>query len=462
MRIEQHTIHPIAADARHGRARDLFTVWFGTNVMLLTVITGALAVTVFRLPFGWAVGSLLVGNLLGGLMMALHAAQGPTLGVPQMVQTRGQFGSRGALCVVAIVIIMYDGFFASNLVLGAQTLRVIAPGMGEIVAIVFLGGVSVIATILGHDVIHAYTRVMTYVSGAILVVTLAWMLFVHGVPWILFTRTSGASAPGIMGAVSVAALWQIAYAPYVSDYSRYMPADTGVRPAFWATYWGCCLGSILPMMLGVLLALVAGRDEIIPTLATLTRGITPLVFLVFSVAMVANNAMNVYCGALSALLFGYTVRPAWRPQARARTVVALILLAVALGLAILGRRAFIESYTSFILLLLYVLVPWTAINLVDYYLIRRAQYDVSSFMREDGGVYGRYNRKALLCYGLGILVQIPFVSNPLYTGFVARALHGADLSWIIGLIVTSIVYYRMARSARVSSPFASIREPVAD
>lgn len=452
MQIEQHTIHPIAVDARHGRARDLFTVWFGSNVMLLTVITGALAVTVFRLPFAWAAASLLVGNLVGGLMMALHAAQGPTLGVPQMVQTRGQFGSRGALFVVAIVIIMYDGFFASNLVLGAETLRVIAPGLSEIVAIILLGAVSVIATILGYDVIHAYTRLMTYVSGAILLLTFAWILFVHGVRSDLFIGNGNASAPRILGAISVAALWQIAYAPYVSDYTRYMPADTGVRPAFWATYWGCCLGSILPMTLGVVIALAAGKDEIIPSLATLTRGITPLVFVVFSVAMVANNAMNVYCGALSALLFGYTLRSAWQPRAGARTVVSLILLAVALGLAIVGRSSFLESYTSFILLLLYVLTPWTAINLVDYYLIRKAQYDVNSFMLEDGGVYGRYNARALLCYGLGILVEIPFVSNPLYKGFVARALHEADLSWIVGLIVTSTVYYFTARVARVRWP----------
>ncbi len=309
MQIEQHTIHPIAVDARHGRARDLFTVWFGTNVMLLTVITGALSVTVFGLPLGWALGSLLIGNLVGGLMMALHAAQGPTLGVPQMVQTRGQFGSRGALFVVAIVIIMYDGFFASNLVLGAEALHVIAPQLGEIAAIVVLGVVSVIATILGYDVIHAYARFMTYASGAILLLTFAWMLLVHGVPSTVLSRNSGVSWPGILGAISVAALWQIAYAPYVSDYSRYMPADTGVRPAFWATYWGCCLGSILPMALGVVVALAAGKEAIIPTLAALTGGITALVFVVFSVAMVANNAMNVYCGALSTLLFGYTLRP---------------------------------------------------------------------------------------------------------------------------------------------------------
>ncbi|HLY30326.1 MAG TPA: cytosine permease, partial [Ktedonobacterales bacterium] len=460
MQIEQHTIHPIAADARHGRARDLFTVWFGSNVMLLTVITGALAVTVFRLPLGWAVGGLLVGNLVGGLMMALHAAQGPTLGVPQMVQTRGQFGARGALFVVAIVIIMYDGFFASNLVLGAETLRVIAPGMSEIVAIVLLGVLSVIATILGYDVIHGYTRLMTYVSGAILLLTFAWILFVHGVPADLFTRNAGAGAPRILGAVSVAALWQIAYAPYVSDYSRYMPAETGVRPAFWATYWGCCLGSILPMTLGVIVALVAGQNEIIPTLATLTRGITALVFVVFSVAMIANNAMNVYCGALSSLLFGYTLQPSWHPQARARTLVSLMLLVIALALALLGRNSFLESYTSFILLLLYVLTPWTAINLVDYYLIRRARYDVSSFMRADGGIYGRYNGKALFCYALGILVQIPFVSNPLYKGVVARALHEADLSWIVGLIVTATTYYFMARAAQVTAPARNVPNPV--
>jgi len=57
--------------------------------------------------------------------------------------------------------------------------------------------------------------------------------------------------------VSAAALWQIAYAPYVSDYSRYMPESTGARPAFWASYWGCTLGSFLPMVLG---AIVRSRD----------------------------------------------------------------------------------------------------------------------------------------------------------------------------------------------------------
>src|SRR5882762_4961601 len=127
-RLESSTIQPIPREERHGTARDLFTVWFGSNVQLLTIVTGGLAVTVFGLPFAWAVLGLTVGNFMGGIFMALHAAQGPTLGVPQMVQTRGQFGSIGALLVVGIVIVMYVGFLSSNIVLGGEALASLTPG----------------------------------------------------------------------------------------------------------------------------------------------------------------------------------------------------------------------------------------------------------------------------------------------------------------------------------------------
>jgi purine-cytosine permease-like protein len=36
-----------------------------------------------------------------------------------------------------------------------------------------------------------------------------------------------------------------------------------------------------------------------------------------------------------------------------------------------------------------VLIPWTAINLVDYYLIRRGEYDVEAFFGPSGGQYGQ-------------------------------------------------------------------------
>jgi nucleobase:cation symporter-1, NCS1 family len=52
------------------------------------------------------------------------------------------------------------------------------------------------------------------------------------------------------------------------------------------------------------------------------------------------------------------------------------------------------------------------------------------------------------CYAFGILVQIPFIASSLYTGPLARAAGGIDLSWIVGLLLTSPAYYWMAKRSR--------------
>jgi NCS1 family nucleobase:cation symporter-1 len=227
-----------------------------------------------------------------------------------------------------------------------------------------------------------------------------------------------------------------------------MPRDTGARPAFWASYWGCTLGSVLPMVLGAMIGLATTQKNLVSGLALLTQGIAPLVLVVFTVGIAAANAMNLYCGALSTLTFGQTLLPRWQPAARARTIAVVVLFGLSLAAALLGKDSFLDNYTDFILLLLYVLVPWTAINLVDYYLLRHGQYDVPSFLRQDGGIYGRVNAVAVQCYLIGILVQLPLVATPLYTGPLARAMGGIDLSWIVGLAVTGPAYYWLARRSR--------------
>ena len=113
--IEKHTIYQIPLDQRHGKARHLFTLWLGANINVLTVVTGALATTLFGQSFLWGSMAIVFGNLVGAIFMALHAAQGPRLGVPQMVQSRGQFGARGAAFVVALVVFMYLGYAGDRL-----------------------------------------------------------------------------------------------------------------------------------------------------------------------------------------------------------------------------------------------------------------------------------------------------------------------------------------------------------
>ncbi|QEO17083.1 purine-cytosine permease family protein [Acetobacter vaccinii] len=446
---EAHTIYQIPLDQRHGSPRDLFTVWFGSNIMMLTIITGALSTTVFGLSFWPALLAVVLGNMVGGLFMALHAAQGPQLGVPQMVQTRGQFGSIGAMAVICLVVVMYVGFFASNLVLGGQSLHSVVTAVPEKGCILLLAAISLAATIYGHDLIHAYTRLLTLVSGVALLLCFIWILGVNGVSAATLAH-GDFTASGFLGAMSTAALWQIAYAPYVSDYSRYLPPGTGSTQAFWASYAGCVLGSVFPMVLGALLGGIAGGGDVVTTLTTQVGPLAVFIIPALSLGIAATNAMNLYCGALSAITVVQTLLPSWRAGHVGRAGTAVFLCGCSLLIALGAEANFLETYTNFILLLLYVMVPWTAINLADFYLVRHGEYDVDSFFRVDGGVYGRYCWPALAAYVFGILVQIPFVSNSLYTGPVAKLLNGADISWIVGLVFVTAFYLWLMRHERAA------------
>src|SRR4051812_24294557 len=179
--VERRTIEHVPVDERHGRARDLFTVWFGSNIMLLTIITGALATTVFGLPLWAGALAIVLGNVVGGVVMALHAAQGPQMGVPQMLQTRAQFGSYGSLLVVTIVVVMYTAFFASNMVLGGQALADLT-SIGETPGIVLVGVLGVVGAIYGYRVIHAMAGVLSALAGLALVVAFVMLFAVDGLP----------------------------------------------------------------------------------------------------------------------------------------------------------------------------------------------------------------------------------------------------------------------------------------
>ncbi|WP_437771864.1 purine-cytosine permease family protein [Arthrobacter sp. KNU40] len=465
-RLEDKTIQPIPLNERHGKARDLFTIWFGSNIMIMTIVTGGLATTVFGLSFVPAIVGIILGNVIGGIFMALHSAQGPQLGVAQMIQTRGQFGSFGALLIVVIVVIMYVGFFAANLVFGGEAMAAVSPDISVDAGIIIIGVVSVVATIFGYRLIHAYARFLSIVAGLALLLAFVWIMFVHGLP-ATFLYQGNFNWVGFMATVSVSALWQLAYAPYVSDYSRYMPHGTGSAPAFWASYSGCVLGTLFPMILGALvgtLAVTMGADagnvEIVGSMGALLQPWTLAVVGIFCLGVAASNAMNLYCGVLCSLTIGQTFKPNWLPRAKTRSVAAIILFTFALLISLFARDNFILFYTNFLSFLMYVLVPWTAINLVDYYLLRHGDYRVEDFFKRDGGVYGRFNWVAIGSYVAGALVQLPFSATAIYTGPVAAAMGGVDLSWIIGLVVVAPLYYVAARTFRKKPEAEPVPTPV--
>ncbi|SDO73716.1 nucleobase:cation symporter-1, NCS1 family [Pseudomonas arsenicoxydans] len=324
--IEKHTIGYVPPEDRHGKTRDLFTLWFGGNIAPLPIVTGALGVQMFHLNLVWGIVAILVGHLVGGVLMALHSAQGPQMGIPQMIQSRAQFGSLGALLVVLIAGVMYIGFFASNIVLAGKSLHGVVDSVPVPVGIVIGALGSGIIGIIGYRFIHVLNRIGTWVLGAGIVLGFGY-IFTHVQTADFLTRGSF-NISGWLATVSLAALWQIAFAPYVSDYSRYLPANVPVAATFWTTYLGTVLGSSLSFIFGAVavLATPVGMDTM-DAVKLATGSIGPLMLVLFLLSVISHNALNLYGAVLSLITLVQTFAYRWIPTARSRAVLSVIVLA---------------------------------------------------------------------------------------------------------------------------------------
>ncbi|MEV6287095.1 cytosine permease [Kribbella sp. NPDC051770] len=443
--IERRSIDVVPAAERHGTPVSQFTLWFGANMQVTAVVDGALAV-VFGADALWAIVGLLIGNVLGGIVMALHAAQGPRLGLPQMISSRAQFGVYGAVVPLVLVVIMYLGFAATGTVLAGQAVNKILHVDTAAVGIIVFGVLTAVIATLGYRWIHLLGRVATVLGilgftylGIRLLITADVGALLGAKPFDVVT---------FLLAISLGAGWQLTFGPYVADYSRYLPADTPERTTFLATFLGSVIGSQWSMTLGALVAasgagFLANQVGYLGDLAG-PAGVALLIYLVIVVGKLAVNCLNAYGGSMTLLTTVSAFSRATRIGPAARAAYTSCFLLVSVLVAIFASADFLDNFKNFVLVLLMVFTPWSAINLIDYYLISRERVDVPALYDPDGR-YGRWNAVALISYAVGIAAQIPFLAQKLYTGPITEALGGADISWLIGLAVTAAIYYLWSR-----------------
>ena len=251
--MERHGIDYIPPDERHGKPNTLLTFWAASNVQILAISVGALAI-VFGLSLPWAIFTIVVGNAAGGLYMALHSVQGPRLGLPQMMQSRAQFGMYGTALPNVIVVLMYIGYFTSSAILGGLAVASLLH-VTTTEGIIIINAFVLLITVFGYDMFHAYNRVVTFLStGAFLAILIKLLTVLPS-----HLPAGDNSAGNILLAISVFVAWQVTWAPYVSDYSRYMPENTSSAKVFTYTYIGSVAGASLVMVIGAIAAVVADK-----------------------------------------------------------------------------------------------------------------------------------------------------------------------------------------------------------
>jgi purine-cytosine permease-like protein len=99
---------------------------------------------------------------------------------------------------------------------------------------------------------------------------------------------------------------------------------------------------------------------------------------------------------------------------------------------------------------LYFFIPWTAVNLVDYFIVRHGHYAIAEIFNPQG-IYGRWGWRGIVSYLIGFAAMLPFFSTGLYSGWVANAANGADFSLFVGLPVAGILYWVLCRNLDVEA-----------
>ena len=214
------------------------------------------------------------------------------------------------------------------------------------------------------------------------------------------------------------------------------PRDTNGRRLFWAIYAGNVLATFGSCAVGAYLA------ALLPALgpvAAIGKVSGSWALIVMALSLINASTFNAYTGAFQVLAFGSMWRRFKSESVTVRLVPFVCVMAAGVVIAYLGYKSFVTNLSNFLDVLLVIFIPWSAVNLADYFLVRRGHYDVASFFAADGA-YGRFAWRGLLAYAIGLAAEWPFVSQPDYTGPLVKTLGGADISWLVGWFTAAIVY----------------------
>jgi nucleobase:cation symporter-1, NCS1 family len=445
--VETHHIDVIPPGARHGGPWEQFFFWFGANVNIFNVVLGAVVVEI-GLTFWSALVAIAVGTLFGAAMIALHATQGPRLGVPQSIQSRGQFGFYGAAWLFPAVLVLNVGFIAAILVIQAESMQGVFSGLSIPVWILIIAVPSLIIGFFGYRWIHALMRATALLVGVSLVIMLIQGLRHGSLPAAETTLT----APHVglfLAGVALLVIDMLSFGPFVSDYTRYLPADGSGTRLFWAIYGGNVIATFFSCAVGAYLA------ALLPTLgpvAAIGQVSGRWALVVMALSLVNGNTINAYTGSFQIISFVSMWRR-FRPESAAvRNIPFTVTMAIGVVVAVLGYQHFVGNLSNFLDDLLLLFIPWSAINLTDYFAVRHGRYDVAAFYDPSGGPYGRVNWRGIVAFLAGIAVEWPFTSQPDYVGPLVSHIGGADISWIVGWIVAAGVYLLLAsRNRQVTS-----------
>ncbi len=405
----------------------VFWSHFCTNLAPVTWVLGALVAGI-GLDFRSGLLALVVGNVLGALPVGLNATLGPRTGLTQIEISRFSFGRLGTRIPATLNWISAVGWDAVNNVPSVLALVALAAhfgfGLPFWLGLSLLVAIQLTASIYGHHAVQLLAKYVCYV----LIVVFAITGFVAIAKGGSFAAARGPVTPAMfLLGVSMVAGFNIGFAPYSSDYTRYLPRATKPRTIFALSFGGIVSSAFALELCGLL---TAGRladlspAGVIDGIGKLTGPFGPVALIAIAVSAIAINSINDNTAAYSLISTGVRIP---------RHVSAIVTSLCGFALAVAGAGKFAELFSNYLLLLLYWIAPWAGIVLADWWLFRRVR---------TAPAWG--TGAAIFVVVTPVTIAL-FSATQIYTGPVAKLLGGADVGFFVGFFAAAAAYLILER-----------------
>ncbi|RBY78877.1 cytosine permease [Geodermatophilus sp. TF02-6] len=431
--VEPYGVDHIPDAERHGKGSSQFFIWFAAGLNFPIMVLGFSAVS-FGLSFAGAVSAIVIGSLVGALVQGLLAQMGARLGVPQQIQARGPLGFFGNFLPVAYINVFAGvGWAAVTVILGSKAFHELVPAIPEWLCAFVVVALQLVVAVYGYNMIHYLQRILTYVLFAGFVMISVVSVVRGGGTAIEANPDAPFYVGSVGGWITFAGYFLsflIAWWPFASDYSRYLPDDD--RTSRSAGIWTVAGNFISLSWLGIAGALLGGAavsgEDPISALNRLTGPLATPALLIVLLSSFSQNFLNVYGGAIS-------IQTLRIPISRRAAVVLICVAAYAISLW--AGSGFQAKFETFLFLSAYLIAPFGAVLLFDYFIGDR---------RDKSRIPELYDESRILNWGFvawlgGTVASVPFWQLAFYVGpFATAHPEWGDLSYFVGFAVSAVLY----------------------
>lgn len=395
-----------------------------------------------------AIAVIVVGNLFW-LLTGWLAVSGPAAGAPSEVISRAMYGVLGNRVNNAITgWLISVCYFALNLAAAAiaafslvEKAGITATPPVKTVVVIVIAALTLTISVYGHAMIMKLYLPITLALTAVFAVVAASVLGHTDLSYAPAHPLSGTDLwATVLAGVTLIASGPLSYTTS-ADFSRYLPSRTPAAAVAGWTALGGFLPSVVVCSLGAFAATAVDMTDPQAALEKILPGwFTPVFLLALVLGTIAINALTAYSAGLALQAVGLRVR-------RSLSVLADGTVSVSLTLYALLMSDFLDTVSDVLELTVVLLGPSMAVYATDIWL-RRNRYDGPALTDETpfgafwyrGGV--NWPGAVALASGTAGAALCP---DTLYTGPVAAALGGVDLSLPAGVTVASAVYALLMR-----------------